>query len=192
MPVVVREVPDDKLLEVALIENIQRENLNPIDEAIAYRRLIEEFKLTQEALATAVGKERSTIANTLRLLRLPDAARTHVITGALSMGHARALLGIDNPETLTHTADTVIAKSLSVRETEALVKKINAAPTPGENSQPPAEPPADVHTRQAEEKLRFALGTRVKIRRQGKKGKIEIDFTSEDELQRLYDQLMTN
>lgn len=192
VPVVVREVPDDKLLEVALIENIQRENLNPIDEAIAYRRLIDEFKLTQESLATAVGKERSTIANTLRLLRLPDAARTHVITGALTMGHARALLGLENPDTLTHTADSVIAKGLSVRETEALVKKINAAPAQGENTHPPTEPQTDVHTRQAEDKLRFALGTRVKIRRQGKKGKIEIEFTSEDELQRLYEQLMNN
>ena len=100
VPVVVREVPDDKLLEVALIENIQREDLNPIDEAVAYRRLIDEFSLTQESLAAAVGKERSTIANTLRLLRLPDPAREQVITGALSMGHARALLGIDDPDKL--------------------------------------------------------------------------------------------
>ncbi len=187
VPVVVRDVPDDKLLEVALIENIQREDLNPIDEAVAYRRLIDEFNLTQESLAAAVGKERSTIANTLRLLRLPDAAREMVISGALSMGHARALLAIEDHDRLTSTARSLIAKGLSVRQTETLVKRLIAPPPPGADKAP--DPPADVHTRQAEEKLRFSLGTRVRIRRQGKGGRIEIEYTSEDELQRLYEQL---
>jgi len=190
VPIVVRDVPDEKLLEVALIENIQRENLNPIDEAIAYRRLIDEFQLTQEGLAQAVGKERSTIANTLRLLKLPDSARTHVITGALSMGHARALLGLESADALGAAADQVIAKKMSVRDTEALVKRLNSPPPKLEEK--PADAPTDVHTRQAEDKLRFALGTRVKIKRQGKAGRIEIEFTSEDELQRLYEQLTSN
>jgi ParB family chromosome partitioning protein len=183
VPVVVRDIPEDRLLAAALIENIQREDLNPIEEAHAYRRLIDEFHLTQEQVAEAVGKDRSSIANYLRLLKLPQEVRANVGSGALSMGHARALLGLLDEPALLRVARDVVSKSLSVRETEAIVKRAAQPP------QPKPEPKTDVHTRAAEEKLRFALGTRARIVRKGKGGRIEIDFDSEDELQRLYEYL---
>jgi len=188
VPVVVREVAygaERSLLEVALIENIQRENLNPIDEALAYRRLVDQFEMTQEAIATAVGKDRVTIANTMRLLKLPEDIRADVASGVLSMGHARALLALSDETEQRRLAREVVARGLSVRETEALVKKDDeqrAAAT-----KPAAA--ADVHTRAAEDRLRLVLGTRVRIVRRGTKGRIEIDFGSEDELIRIYEQL---
>jgi ParB family transcriptional regulator, chromosome partitioning protein len=191
VPVLVKDVPDEKLLEVALIENIQREDLNPIDEALAYRRLIDDFSLTQEALATAVGKDRSSVANFLRLLKLPESVRKEVASGALSMGHARALLAIEQEAALERAAREVLERKLSVRETEALAKKANepppAEPAPAGAEAGAAEPPPDVHTRKAEETMRLSLGTRVHIRRKGNGGRIEIDFVSEDELHRLYE-----
>jgi ParB family chromosome partitioning protein len=183
IPVVVRDIPEDKLLAVALIENIQREDLNPIEEAHAYRRLSDDFHLTQEQIAESVGKDRSSIANYVRLLKLPNEVRESVASGGLSMGHARALAGITDEDTLLRLARDVIAKQLSVRETEALIRKTTAP------AQEKVEPPTDVHTRAAEEQLRFAMGTRVRIVRKGKRGRIEIDFTSEDELQRIYELL---
>ena len=184
VPVVVRDIPEERLLAAALIENIQREDLNPIEEAQAYRRLTEEHHLTQDQIAEAVGKDRSSVANYLRLLKLPTEVKSNLSAGALSMGHARALLGLSDEGEQLRLAREVVAKNLSVRETETLVKK---------GPQPPAanrdETPKDVHTRAAEEKLRFALGTRVRIARTGKGGRIEIDFQNEDELQRLYEQL---
>jgi ParB family chromosome partitioning protein len=183
VPVVVRDIPEHKLLEAALIENIQREDLNPIEEAHAYRRLTDDFHLTQEQIADAVGKDRSSVANFLRLLKLPQEVRASLGSGSLSMGHARALLGIADQAALLRVAREVVAKNLSVRETEAIVKK-SAQPTPGK-----PEPETDVHTRAAEERLRFSLGTRAKIVRRGKGGRIEIEFASEDELQRLFEYL---
>ena len=183
VPVVVRDIPEDKLLAVALIENIQREDLNPIEEAMAYRRLSDQFHLTQEQIADAVGKDRSSIANHVRLLRLPQEVRANLASNALSMGHARALLALNDEHAQLRLARDVVARSLSVRETEALVKK---AAAPVETK--PAKT-VDVHTRAAEEKLRLALGTRTRIVRKGNGGRIEIDFTSEDELQRIYEQL---
>jgi len=189
VPVVVREVSDGQdrsLLEMALVENIQRENLNPIDEATAYRRLSDEFRLTQEEIAAAVGKDRASIANFQRLLRLPAEVQAEVASGTLSMGHARALLALGGVAEQLSVARDVIARNLSVRETEALVRKSSESTKPKE---PSAPKPVDVHTRAAEDRLRLALGTRVRIRRQGPRGRIEIDFGSEDELIRLYDQL---
>ena len=183
VPVVVRDIPEEKLLEAALIENIQREDLNPLEEAHAYRRLADDFHLTQEQIADAVGKDRSSVANFLRLLKLPLEVRANLGSGSLSMGHARALLGIADQAALVRVAREIVAKRLSVRETEAIVKKAAqpAAVTP--------EPESDVHTRAAEERLRFSLGTRAKIVRRGKGGRIEIQFASEDELQRLFEYL---
>ena len=135
MPVVVRDVApgqERSLLEMALIENIQREDLNPIEEALAYRRLADDFQLTQEDIATAVGKDRASVANHLRLLKLPDDVRSEVASGRLSMGHARALLALGDEETQRRTARDVIARSLSVRETEALVKKTTAGAQPSD------------------------------------------------------------
>jgi len=189
VPVVVREVGDGQdrsLLEMALVENIQRENLNPIDEAHAYRRLSDEFRLTQEEIAAAVGKDRASIANFQRLLRLPAEVQAEVASGTLSMGHARALLALAGENEQRSVARDVIARNLSVRETEALVRKASEGTKAKE---PAAAKPADVHTRAAEDRLRLALGTRVRIVRQGTHGRIEIDFGSEDELIRLYDQL---
>jgi ParB family chromosome partitioning protein len=183
VPVVVRDVPDDRLLAVALIENIQREDLNPIEEAIAYRRLADEFRLTQEQIADAVGKDRSSIANVVRLLRLPQEVRASVASGALSMGHARAILALPDEASQLRLARDVVSRGFSVRETEALAKKASA---PAE-SKPAAT--TDVHTRAAEEKLRLALGTRVRIVRKAKGGRVEIDFVNEDELQRIYERL---
>jgi len=186
VPIVVRDVApgaEKSLLEVALIENVQREDLNPIEEALAYRRLADQFEMTQEAIASAVGKDRVTVANTVRLLKLPEDIRADVASGALSMGHARALLAVPNEAEQRRLARDVVARGLSVRETESLVKK---------TSEPlaPAKPPtADVHTRAAEDRLRLVLGTRVRIVRRGTRGRIEIDFGSEDELIRIYEQL---
>jgi ParB family chromosome partitioning protein len=183
VPVVVRNIPDDRLLAAALIENVQREDLNPIEEAQAYRRLADEFQLTQEQIADAVGKDRSSVANYVRLLRLPHEIRENVAAGTLSMGHARAVLALTDEAAQLRLARDVVAKQLSVRETEVLVKKASS-PAPKRE-----EPEKDVHTRAAEDKLRFALGTRVRIVRKGKGGRVEIDFASEDELHRIYDQL---
>jgi len=189
VPVVVRDVADgDKqLLELALIENLQREGLNPVDEALAYQRLADEFSLTQEQIAAAVGKDRSSVANFMRLLKLPEEVRADLAAGALSTGHARALLALPDAAAQRHGAREAISRHLSVRETEALVKKLSspkpratsAAATPASSS--------DVHTRAAEDRMRFALGTKVRINRRGSGGRIEIEFGSEDELNRIFE-----
>jgi len=189
VPVVVRDVPDDKLLQVALIENIQRENLNAIDEALAYQQLTRDVGLTQEEVAGAVGKDRASIANYLRLLKLPEPVRKEVAAGRLSMGHARALLALEDPAAIVSAAEAVQRRALSVRETEALVRKLQQADA-AEEAAPP--PPKDVHTREAEERLRVALGTRVAIKRKRRGGKIEIDFVNEDELIRIYDAIVSS
>src|SRR5687767_8303716 len=152
VPVVVRDIPEDRLLAVALIENIQREDLNPIEEAVAYRRLSDEFHLTQEQIADAVGKDRSSIANYVRLLRLPQEVRANVASSTLSMGHARALLALADEAAQLRVARDVVSRSLSVRETEAIVKKAGSP-----EDKKPAKT-VDVHTRAAEDKLKLALG----------------------------------
>ena len=196
VPVVIKEVAagsDAQLLEMALIENIQREDLNPIDQAAAYEKLSTDFGMTQEEIAAAVGKDRSSVANHMRLLKLPQEVRAEVAGGRLSMGHARALLAITDEGAQRHVAREVIARNLSVRETEAMVKRVAQETVSAERSAPndsvQGKPPTDVHTRVAEDKLRMTLGTRVRINRKGKGGRIEIDFGSEDELQRLYQHL---
>jgi ParB family chromosome partitioning protein len=189
VPVVVREVQSESshdLLEMALIENIQREDLNAIEEGVAYRRLSDDFAMTQDAIAKAVGKDRSTVANMVRLLKLPDEVQEEVAAGRLSMGHARALLTLTDAAAQRTLARDIIARNLSVRETEGLVKK-SVEPAPTRTVSTPQ--PADVHTRAAEDKLRLQLGTRVRIVRRGKKGRIEIEFASEEELIRIYDAL---
>lgn len=188
VPVVIRDVPEGSerlLLELALVENLQRENLNPVDEALAYQRLADEFSLTQDQIAAAVGKDRTSVANYMRLLRLPEEVRGDLASGALTMGHARALLGLPDPSAQRQAAREVIAKALSVRDTEALVKKLTAPPRAARADQ--GSPAVDVHTRAAEDRMRFALGTKVRIVRRGGGGTIEIAFGSESELNRLYD-----
>jgi ParB family chromosome partitioning protein len=187
LPVHVADVSDANLLRTALIENIQREDLNPIEEALAYKRLGEDSALTQEQIAAAVGKDRTTVANHLRLLRLPEQVRARVASGELSMGHARALLAIEHTPLLLEAVDRVVAGGLSVRATEALARKLS---TPVDPDAPPRVPEKDVHTRQAEDRLRVVLGTRVNIHRSGTGGRLEITFVNEDELIRLYEYLV--
>lgn len=190
VPVVVKEVGEGdhrQQLEMALIENIQRENLNPIEEAHAYQRLVDEFQLRQEDIATRVGKDRATVANILRLLKLPEEVRGNIASGELSMGHARAILGLPGEAEQRQMAREVISRGLSVRETEGLVKRA-AAPPPATPAALP-RPTKDVHTRAAEEQLRLALGTDVTINRKRKGGSVEIAFANEDELQRIYEYL---
>jgi ParB family chromosome partitioning protein len=195
VPVIVRDVPEGsgaELLELALIENLQRENLNPLEEAGAYQRLADEFHLTQDQIAAAVGKDRSSVTNTLRLLKLPDEVRGHLAAGAISAGHARAILGLTDPADQRHAAREVIGRGLSVRDTEALVRRMSKKPEPARQ---PAQPqpdaqPKDVHTRAAEDRMRFALGTQVRIVRNGERGTVEIDFSSEQELNRIYEHIV--
>jgi len=188
VPVVIKDVADSdhrQHLEMALIENIQREDLNPIEEATAYQRLVDEFALRQEDIAARVGKDRATVANVLRLLKLPEEVRGNVASGELAMGHARALLGLAADTDQRRVAREVISRGLSVRETEALVKREASAPKPTADQ----APQKDVHTRAAEEQLRLALGTPVHIHRKRKGGTLEIAFANEEELQRLYEYL---
>ncbi len=181
VPVVVRDVDDEDLLQVALIENIQREDLNPVEEAQAYRRLADDHHLSQEAIAAAVGKDRATVANYVRLLRLPAEVRNDLASGALTMGHARALLALPDEAGQRRVAREVVSRDLSVRETEALVRR-DATPA---RSVPPRA--VDPNTRAAEEQLKLALGTRVHIVHKGAGGRIEIEFKSDPELQRLFE-----
>jgi ParB family chromosome partitioning protein len=191
VPIVVKDVPateKKRLLEMALIENIQREDLNPMEAAAAYQRLVDEFHLKQDDIATQVGKDRATVANYLRLLKLPAEVRGNVASGTLSMGHARAIVALSTEADQRSLARDVVARGLSVRETEALVKK-QIGKKPGDDSSAPIKPKKDVHTRAAEEQLRMSLGTPVEIKRKGKGGTIAISFTNETELQRLYEYL---
>jgi ParB family chromosome partitioning protein len=189
VPVVVRDMPADaeqQVLQLALVENIQRENLNPIDEATAYQRLADQFGLTHDQIAAAVGKDRSSVANYIRLLKLADEVRAALASGALAMGHARALLALADPVLQRQASREVISRALSVRDTEALVKRLTLPPAA---PSPKVEVARDVHTRAAEDRLRFALGTKVRILRRAEGGTIEISFSSEAELNRLYEQM---
>jgi ParB family transcriptional regulator, chromosome partitioning protein len=192
VPVVVRDVSqgDKQLLELALIENLQRENLNPVDEGLAYQRLAEDFSLTQDQIAAAVGKDRSSVANFMRLLKLPEEIRGDLAAGALSTGHARALLPLPDAAAQRSAAREIISRGLSVREAEALVKRLlsHAKSVP---AAAPIESSKDVHTRAAEDRLRFALGTKVRIVRRGHGGRIEVEFGSEVELNRIYEYITT-
>src|SRR5262249_9354326 len=191
VPIVVKEVAagqERSLLQVALVESIQGENLNPIDEALAYRRLADEFHLKQEEIAAAVGKDRASVANVVRLLKLPDEVRAEVASGRLSMGHARALLSLADQADQRRIARDVIGRALSVRDTESLVKKIVESAAAGATAAP-APKPVDVHTRAAEDRLKLLLGTRVRIVRSGNRGRIAIECNSEDELLRIYETL---
>lgn len=189
VPVVVKDVPpgqEGQLLEWALIENLQREDLNPIEEATAYQRLATEFQLSHEAIATRVGKDRTSVTNTVRLLKLAPEVRAEVASNALSMGHARALVSLSDDGDQRRIAREVIARGLSVRETEALVKRA-LGPAPARSAAAPRAKDAD--TRAAEDALHRALGAPVEIVRRGRGGDVVIGFASEAELQRLYDLL---
>ena len=177
-----RDVPDEKLLELALIENLQREELNAIEEAEAYRILVDDLNLTHNDVAERVGKQRTTVANALRLLNLPEAVKQMVRGRLISMGHARALLALEDRNTIEALAQRIVAEGLSVREVEARAKRpAGTQPRPGR----PAKP-VDPNVAAAETTLQRVLGTKVRIGGDGKVGKVEIHYHSADELARIY------
>ena len=184
VPVVIKErTTDSDTLQIALIENIQREDLNPIEEAHAYHQLHEEFGLTQEEISKQVGKERSTIANFLRLMKLPESVKKLLASGQLSMGHARAILAVASAKKQEQLAERVVKRNLNVRQTEVLA---------AEKSPKAAEPEKqkDVFTRDAEDKLTRTLRSKVEIDRRRRGGVIHVRFGSEEELIRLVDEMM--
>lgn len=184
---VIRNIPDSKLLELALIENIQREELNPIEEASAYQRLIHNLGLTQDEVAQQVGKDRSSIANYLRLLKLPEDVQRMLEDDLISMGHARALLGLDTKDQIRRLANEVAEKKLSVRQTEQAVKRATSPQSPEERSTPSGN---DANIRAAELKMKRFLGSQVRIHLGHNGGRIEIDFGSASELDRIYSIIM--
>ena len=180
LPALVREVSESEAFELALIENIQREDLNPVEEAEAYQRLLTDHGLTQEQLAERVGKERSTVANALRLLRLPEKIKRAIVDGTLSMGHARALLGIAEEGDLAKAADRVIAETLSVRGAEQLVQRIKS-----KHSGKKERGEASVQVRHIVEKLQRKLGTKVELKDRAGKGELVFRYDSHAELDRI-------
>ena len=186
VPVVVQEFAESRLLEVALIENIQREDLNPMEVAAAFERLAHEHGLSHEEIGQRTGKERSTVSNMLRLLRLPHAIQLLVAEQRLSMGHARALLGLPTDELICELGEKAAAQTMSVRQVEQAVQKLSRAP----ESKPEAEPPMDPNVKAAIRELENALGAKVRIVEKGSgKGRIEIDYSSQDDLDRIYTQI---
>jgi len=185
IPAMVKDVSSADSLEIALIENIQREDLNPLEMAEAFHRLLKDFNLSQEELSVRVGKERATVANYLRLLKLPEEIKTFVNDGILTMGHARAILSIEGRPAQVESARRIIHKGLSVREAETLAKKSGA-----EGKRKSRTKKKDPQIESLQEKLIHSLGTKVRIHHKGKKGSIEIEYYSLDELERLLDILM--
>ncbi len=179
VPVVIQDVSDAIAVEMALIENIQREDLNAIEEAEAYHALMEKFNLSQEEMAKRVGKDRSTVANSLRLLKLPEALKHDIVGERLSMGHARALLALDSHDLMGKAREDILKGHLSVRATESLVKKIKS----GKPHQ--AKKTIEPHMADLEEKLKRHFMTKVAIRLNGKGGKVEICFNNHDDLARI-------
>jgi len=186
VPVIVRDLSPQEALEIALIENLQREDLNPIEEARGYERLIKEFGLTQEEIARKVGRDRSTIANALRLLKLPEDIQEDVLEGRLTAGHARALLSLSDPRLMRRVRDEIIARALSVRQTEDLVRRLKE-----QKETEPSPPPTDPNILALEKELAELLGTKVKLSWGKRKGRLTIEFYSPEQfeafLQRLRD-----
>ncbi|WP_394189843.1 ParB/RepB/Spo0J family partition protein [Paenisporosarcina quisquiliarum] len=185
IPVVVRELTDQQMMEIAILENLQREDLTPIEEAEAYQNLMESLNLTQEQLAFRLGKSRPHIANHIRLLSLPEVVRGHISAGNLSMGHGRALLGIKRKKLIPIISDKVMKENLNVRQLESLVQKMNddvsRETSTGEKK--------DIFIEEKESQLREYFGTTVTIKKSKNKGKIEIEFFSEDDLERILELL---
>jgi len=185
VPVIIKNVTDSEMLEMSIVENIQRENLNPIEEAEAYHRLMTEFNLTQDEASKRVGKSRSAVANLLRLRQLPEQIKESILNGALSMGHARALLGAETSAHQKAAWMAVISKGLSVRETENLVKRLRSGKAPQEKH----KSSDDIYFSSLQEELSRHFGTKIEIKRHGEKGKIEIEFYSNEDLDHLISRL---
>lgn len=193
VPVLIKDLTEQEVVEISLIENIQRENLNPIEEAFAYKRLLTEFNLKQDEVAERVSKSRTAVTNSMRLLKLNDKVQQMVIDDMISTGHARALLGVDDFEKQYTTAQKIFDEKLSVRETEKLVKKIQQEKDiPAEKNGTKLDPKMEAIYHDLEEKMKTILGTKVAInQKDDKKGKIEIEYYSMDELDRIIDLLRT-
>ena len=196
VPVIIKELTEQEVVEIALIENIQRENLNPIEEAIAYKRLLTEFNLKQDEVAERVSKSRTAVTNSMRLLKLNEKVQQMVIDDMLSTGHARALLGIDDQEKQYQTAQKIFDEKLSVRETEKLVKKLQQEMKLDQEDKARKEAKIDPKMTailgELEETMKMILGTKVVInQKDDKKGKIEIEYYSMDELDRIIDLIRT-
>jgi ParB family chromosome partitioning protein len=183
IPAIVKDVEDSRLLELALIENLQREDLNPIDSARAFRSLVDDLGMTQEEVADRVGKKRSTVTNSIRLLALPARVQDLLREGQVSLGHAKALAGLSSARQQVELAERIAAEALSVREVERLIQRASK-PLGGS---PKAKPRPDVNVVDAEQRLQKALGTRVRIVTVGQGGRIELHFFSEEEMRRVYD-----
>ncbi|SDZ65167.1 chromosome partitioning protein, ParB family [Evansella caseinilytica] len=181
VPAVVRELTEEQMMEIALIENLQREDLNPLEEAKAYQKLMEHLQVTQEELSKKLGKSRPHIANHVRLLQLPQLAQEFIAEGKLSMGHGRALLGLKRKEQIPNTIQKIINEKLSVRQLEELVQKLNKNVSRETNQKKPVSP----FLRESESRLKEYFGTNVHIKKGKKKGKIEIEFFSDDDLERI-------
>jgi ParB family chromosome partitioning protein len=190
VPVVIRDVDDRTALELALVENLQRENLNPIEEAKGYAQLVDQFDLTQEEVAAKVGKNRATVANTLRLIKLPAEVQTYVRDGLLSSGHAKVILGLKQAKDQIAAAKRVIKKELSVRQTEELLGALDQA-TPGKTKRGATgkSTAADAHILDLESKLQERLGTKVSLRYRKGKGSVDIRFFNDEDLQRILETL---
>lgn len=182
IPVVIMDADEQKSAEMALVENIQRENLNPIEEAEAIEALMDEFGLTQDEASKRIGRSRSSVANLLRLLDLPDSVREYVSSGALSAGHAKAILSLENKDRTEEAAKMVIAAEMSVRDTEKLIRKMNAEKL---NADKPAPAEGINYTRELERKVEKALGRRVKIKENGKLSSISIGYTDYEDLEKV-------
>ncbi len=182
IPAMVREASDGEALELALVENLQRADLNPIEEAEGYRRLMQECSFTQEQVSQRVGKDRSSVANALRLLGLPDEVKRMLAQGTLTMGHARALLGLDSAGEMSKLAVQVAERAMSVRETERWVGRLKSAPSRAREAREEKQSP---HVRQTVEQLQRSLGTKVRLIDKGGRGTLEIDFFSYEDLDRL-------
>ncbi|KJU86723.1 stage 0 sporulation protein J [Candidatus Magnetobacterium bavaricum] len=185
VPCIVRDKKHNDSLEISLIENIQRQDLNPIETAHAFQKLVDDFDLKQDEIASKVGKDRATVANYLRLLNLPQEIRTMVSENKLSMGHARAIVSVSDATRQLEIANKIIENNLNVRQTETLVSNISTVAE--EPQTPPTPPQKDPHIFHIEQELIKTLGTKVRIKHKGKKGKIEIEYYSIDELNRLID-----
>jgi ParB family chromosome partitioning protein len=188
VPAIVRQVNDEQVLEMTIVENLQRTDLNPMEQARAYQRLSTEFKLTQEQMAVKTGKERASVANFMRLLRLPEGVQAKVETGELSFGHARALLALDSPEQITSAAQKVMALSLSVRQTENYVNGL-INPEVKEKKKPAEEQAADPNVREAEDRLRRSLGLKVKIEDKKGRGRVIIEYSGLEDFDALLEML---
>ena len=182
VPVIIREATPQEMLELALVENIQRADLNPLEQATAYRHLMDDFGLTQEQVAERVGKSRVAVANSVRLLRLPDEIKGSLAQGQITEGHARAMLALDGPDGQRNVWKAIIGRGLNVRQTEEMVRRLTAEPRPKRLGQPPSP-----ETKALEDRFREALGTKVQLFRSKRGGRLVIHFYSEEELQALYD-----